>query len=460
MAQPYRDVWATTRDWATSCCSLAPLHVLNRSSHSSKRCRLSLTERISVAGTSRSSVQLVAVCLSSLVKQNLQESCEFARSSPAIGNGGSGRGRSSGSGEDDCSNAAATLQSDAMEAALEIDERERIRRQKIGLANKGRIPWNKGKHHSPATIARLRERNKIVMQDLKIREKLRQHSHPQSQETREKLRIFMKSRMQFERKQLTIVQEWKDIIAETARVGYMGDNEFQWDSYHILKEELRREYFAEAKKRKKKQSGPRSWTLEQRLRISESVRAKWDDPEYRKKVIESLREKRQKGQGRRRSNKKLSDTQFDSLLNFLTSTPSTGFLDDRVGSSDTKVGSYNDPLSKEKLEKIRLLRVRNDKQKEQGLQTETRSAQHEGKMVEAAQSVGMAALQQAQREATERARILVAEAERVAILAAQALEAAGARDESLNYSLLEAQILLDEANKSISSREVKTPSAN
>lgn len=458
MAQPYRDVWATSIDCATSCCSLAPLNVLNRRFHSSKRCGLSLTER--VAGTPRSSVQLVAVCLSSsgaLVKQNLQESCECSRSSPAIGNGGSGRGSSSGSGEDDCSNVAAALQSDAMEAALEIDEHERIRREKIGLANKGRIPWNKGKHHSPATIARLRERNKIVMQDPKIREKLRQHSHPQSQETREKLRIFMKSRMQFERKQLTIVQEWKDIISETARVGYTGDNEFQWDSYRILKEELRREYFAEAKKRKKKQSGPRSWTLEQRLRISESVRAKWDDPEYRKKVIESLREKRQKGQGRRRSNKKLSDTEFDSLLNFLTSTPSTGFLDDRVGS---KVGSYNDPLSKEKLEKIKLLRVRNDKQKEQGLQTETRSSQHEGKMIEAAQSMGTTALQQAQREATERARILLAEAERAAILAAQALEAAGARDESLNYSLLEAQILLDEANKSISSREVETPSAN
>lgn len=51
-------------------------------------------------------------------------------------------------------------------------------------------------------------------------------------------------------------------------------------------------------------------------------------------------------------------------------------------------------------------------------------------------------------------RILLAEAERAATLAAQALDAAGAHDESLRDSLLEAWMLLDEANQSILNMEV------
>eukprot|EP00250_Pteridium_aquilinum_P013271 c21243_g1_i1 orf=117-1613(+) len=379
-------------------------------------------------------------------------------------------------------------------APSQINERERIRRERISAANKGKTPWNKGKHHSPETIARLRERNKIVMQDPKIREKLRQCSHPQSQETREKLRIFMKARMQFERRQLTIVQEWKDSIAGMARVGFLGDEELEWNSYIVLKQELRRQYYASTKKKKEKV--PRSWTFEQRVKISESVRAKWADPEYRKRVVKSIQQTRQKGQGPRKINKKLSDTEFDNLLDILTSEPFNP-VNGSVGSPYPKVGSYNDPQSEEKLNKIKLLRVRNVSQKESELDTETASVQSQvskvgtytdplsekklekinmlrpqkGKQkeigetsvastLEPVQMAEMAALQKAQREATEKARILLAEAERAAVLAAQALDAAGAHDESLSHSLLEAWTMLDEANKSILNMEVGSSSIN
>ena len=53
-------------------------------------------------------------------------------------------------------------------------------------------------------------------------------------------------------------------------------------------------------------------------------------------------------------------------------------------------------------------------------------------------------------------RILLAEAE----LAARALEAAGARDESLTRSLLEARTLLDEANKTLSNTQVVSSPSN
>ncbi|KAH7296049.1 hypothetical protein KP509_26G006800 [Ceratopteris richardii] len=163
------------------------------------------------------------------------------------------------------------------EASTVIDEHERLRRERIGRANKGKVPWNKGKHHKPETIARLRERNKIVMADPKMRERLRQFSHPQSQETREKIRTFMKSRMEFERRQLTIVQEWKDSVASLARRGILGDDELQWDSYQKLKKELHREYYS-SKRQKKKAAAPKSLQMEHRLRISEAIRAKWTDP--------------------------------------------------------------------------------------------------------------------------------------------------------------------------------------
>ena len=35
------------------------------------------------------------------------------------------------------------------EEAEDVDERERLRRTRISLANKGNTPWNKGRKHSP-----------------------------------------------------------------------------------------------------------------------------------------------------------------------------------------------------------------------------------------------------------------------------------------------------------------------
>ena len=39
-------------------------------------------------------------------------------------------------------------------AMMNIDEdlKERLRRERIGMANRGRVPWNKGKRHTPGNV--------------------------------------------------------------------------------------------------------------------------------------------------------------------------------------------------------------------------------------------------------------------------------------------------------------------
>ncbi|MEW5298675.1 MAG: hypothetical protein WDW38_000581 [Sanguina aurantia] len=45
----------------------------------------------------------------------------------------------------------------------EAEERELMRRKRISDANSGKTPWNKGRKHSPETIAKIKERTKEAM---------------------------------------------------------------------------------------------------------------------------------------------------------------------------------------------------------------------------------------------------------------------------------------------------------
>ncbi|KAH9329993.1 hypothetical protein KI387_002101 [Taxus chinensis] len=47
----------------------------------------------------------------------------------------------------------------------EIEPKEAIRRMRISKANKGKVPWNKGRKHSPETLVRIKERTKQAMQN-------------------------------------------------------------------------------------------------------------------------------------------------------------------------------------------------------------------------------------------------------------------------------------------------------
>jgi hypothetical protein len=121
--------------------------------------------------------------------------------------------------------------------------------------------------------------------------------------------------------------------------------------------------------------------------------------EFRKRVIENMQEKKSKSTSRKNHKAKISDVEFDKLLEVLTRTPAS---DDKIGSPESKIGSYSDPSFKEKLAK--LLHVRNFKAGEKVSDTEISDDPPESEILNMERKIKLEALQQAQSEAAERAR--------------------------------------------------------
>ncbi|XP_022714553.1 uncharacterized protein LOC111274189, partial [Durio zibethinus] len=316
----------------------------------------------------------------------------------------------------------------------EPDEREKLRRMRISKANKGNTPWNKGRKHSAETLQRISERTRLAMQNPKVKMKLVNHKHAQSIETREKIgigvRMGWKRRLEKLMVQETCHFEWMNLIAEASRKGHVGEEELRWDSYKILDEQLTKEWLESVKQRnmmprpKSCKRAPKS--LEQRRKIAASIAAKWADPEYRERVYFGLakyhgmpdraerKPKRKPTAGTRSkqspSKKKASDSNYSS-------TGETISPIERLGLRRRNKPLYKDPMASSKLEMIKNIRAQ-------------RVAEESKKT-----------------EAVERARLLIAEAEK----AAKALEVAAVKSPVARASLIETRRLIAEAIQSIES---------
>ncbi|KAJ0982291.1 hypothetical protein J5N97_010546 [Dioscorea zingiberensis] len=322
------------------------------------------------------------------------------------------------------------------DAYVEMDEKEKWRRMRISKANKGNVPWNKGRKHSEETLRKIRERTKIAMQDPKVKMKLANLGHAQSKETRSKIGAGVREGWQ-RRRQKQMVQdsfffEWQNLIAEASRKGCYGEEELQWDSYELLDEKLKQEWLESIEMRKTmlrpKGSKRAPKSAEQRRKISEAIAAKWADPAYRERVCAALSNYHGTTVGERtRRRKPRSESVKRESSRTRTSKPKE--IKDEVkivkkisNRRRNASPSYKDPMASSKLEMIKNIKVQRE------------------------------AMEIKKREAIERAKLLIVEAEK----AAKALEIAALKSPLAQASLLETRKLIAEATKSIQSIECGT----
>ncbi|CAM8993792.1 unnamed protein product [Rhodiola kirilowii] len=325
------------------------------------------------------------------------------------------------------------LKANEVQISEELEEGEKLRRLRISKANKGNTPWNKGRKHSAETLRRIKERTRLAMQDPKVKMKLANQGHAQSEET--KLKIGVGVRMGWERRrQRLLLQEmchfeWLNLIADGSRRGYSGEDELQWDSYKLLDEHLGHVWVESVEQRKKTPRVPGSRrapkSIEQRRKIAEAISAKWSDPDYRNRVCSALAKFHGTPDGIKRKPRRIPHDPSQSR----SSAKKTSKDGDSLSESELKVLSakaklkksnvpkYKDPLASSKLEMIKNIRAQR------------------------------AAADTKKTEAIERARLMIAKAER----AAKALEATASTDPHSMASLIETKKLIKEAKQSIES---------
>ncbi|XP_051119565.1 uncharacterized protein LOC127243530 [Andrographis paniculata] len=318
----------------------------------------------------------------------------------------------------------------------EVNEREKLRRKRISKANKGNTPWNKGRKHSPETLQRIKERTRLAMQDPKVKMKLINLGHAQSEET--KVKIGMGVRLGWERRrerlrvQETCHYEWLNLVAEAARKGFLGEEELQWDSYMIISKELEQEWLQSVEERKHmpkpkgNKRAPKS--AEQKRRISEAIAAKWADPDYRDRVCTGLSKfhgtdvvaRKPRTPTTRSRPTQRSRREKDNASNL---EKRCTIQVQRPRLKSPRGPSYKDPLANSKLEMIKDIRAQ-------------RAAAVTGRS-----------------EAVFKAKLLISEAEK----AAAALETAAKSNPQIQASLAESRKLIAEAIQYIESIESEDP---
>jgi len=122
-----------------------------------------------------------------------------------------------------------------------LSKKEIERRRKIGAANKGQVPWTKGKKWSEEHKKLISQRTTEALRDPKVRKKMghhQQHRQASKDKISAALRKIWERRILSVRSRQKVMQIWSDSIAEAAKRGDYSQDKLDWDSYERIKSEM------------------------------------------------------------------------------------------------------------------------------------------------------------------------------------------------------------------------------
>ncbi|XP_066362227.1 uncharacterized protein [Miscanthus floridulus] len=124
----------------------------------------------------------------------------------------------------------------------DLSEKEIERRRKIGAANKGKVPWTKGRKWSEEHKKLIKQRTAEALRDPKVRKKMLGHRQLHRETSKDKisaaLRMIWERRIVSVQSRQRVLQIWSNSIAQAAKNGDHSQNMLDWDSYERIKSEM------------------------------------------------------------------------------------------------------------------------------------------------------------------------------------------------------------------------------
>ncbi|XP_027171321.1 nucleoporin GLE1 isoform X1 [Coffea eugenioides] len=184
------------------------------------------------------------------------------------------------------------------------NEREMQRRKRIGLANKGKVPWNKGRKHSEETREIISRRTKEALRDPKVRAKMSECPRSLSNQTKTRISRSLQKlwgqRLKWKRSEEKLLQLWAESIARVAKTGGSDQQELDWDSYEKMKRAIALQHLERAAQMAK----------EKEMAHVLAERAAKERDERKKILAQRKRELAQKAKVRKRKRSKEEREEF------------------------------------------------------------------------------------------------------------------------------------------------------